>query len=97
MAAETIGYAVLAALIYSVVFFAKHHFKPGKPESFDPAKLGATLIVGAVIGVIFYAGGVPITAEAIEIQLGIYISIVALVENVLKIIVRVLGKFIRAS
>ena len=88
MAPETIGYAIIAALIYSVVFYAKHYFKPGKPESFDPTKLGATLLVGVVLGGIFYAGDLAITAEAVETQLIAYAGIVALVESVLKLVYR---------
>ncbi len=87
MAAETIGYAIIAALVYSVVFFAKHHLKD-KPESFDWQKLGATLIVGAVIGGMFYLGDLAITAEAVEAQLIAYVGIVAIVESVIKIVVR---------
>ncbi len=92
MGAETVGIAILSALIYSVVFYAKHYFKPGKPEPFDPTKLGATLLVGAVLGVIFYAGGVGITAEAVEMQLIAYAGIVALVESVLKLVYRGIKK-----
>lgn len=87
MAAETIGYAIIAALVYSVVFFAKHRLKD-KPESFDWQKLCATLIVGAVIGAIFYLGDLTITAEAVETQLIAYVSIVAIVESVIKIVIR---------
>jgi len=88
----TIGYAILAAAIYSVIFYAKHHFKPGEPESFNPAKLGATVIIGAIIGIVFYVGGLPPTAEAVEIQLGAYAGIVALTETILKLIYRILAR-----
>lgn len=93
MGAETVLIAILSALIYSVVFFAKHHLTD-KPESLDPAKLGATLITGAILGTIFYAGGLAITAEAIETQLIAYVSVVAIVESVLKIIYRSLKKIV---
>ena len=88
----TVAYAILSALIYSVIFYGKHHFKPDKPETFDPVKLGATLVIGAIIGIVFYIGSVPITAEAVEIQLFAYAGIVALAETILKIVWRGLKK-----
>jgi len=90
MAAATIGYAILAAVIYSVIFFGKKHFKPDNPESFDLVKLGATVIIGAIIGIVFHFSDLAITAEAVEIQLGLYVSIVALTETILKTIYRIL-------
>jgi len=88
MGAETIGYAVLAALIYSLVFYAKHHLNEVVSEPFEPTKLGATLIIGAIIGVIFHVGNVPITAASVEIQLFAYAGFVGVVESVLKAIYR---------
>lgn len=90
MAAATIGYAILAAVIYSMIFYAKKHFKPDKPESFDMAKLGATVVIGAIIGIVFHVSGLALTGEAVEIQLGAYVSVVALTETILKTIYRVL-------
>ncbi|MBA7593136.1 hypothetical protein ES703_00053 [subsurface metagenome] len=87
----TVVYAVLAALAYSLMFFAKHHFKPDKPESFDKAKLGATLIIGAIIGIVFCIGNVPITAEAIGTQLISYGFIIMFVETCLKIGYRIIA------
>jgi len=93
MPAATIGYAILAAVIYSVIFYAKRHFKlpPDKPESFDMAKFGATAIIGAVIGIVFHVSGLAISGEAVEIPLGAYASIVALTEAILKISYRTIG------
>jgi len=90
MPAATIGYAILAAIVYSVIFYGKKHFKPDNPDSFDMVKFTATVIIGAIIGIVFYVGGLPPTAEAVEIQLGAYAGIVALTETILKTIYRIL-------
>lgn len=88
----TIAYAVISALIYSIVFFAKKRLNKESPAEFDPTKLVSTLIVGVVIGIGFYLGNVDITALAIETQLLAYGMVIALVESGLKIVWRVLHR-----
>ena len=88
MGAETVGIAVISALVYSVIFYCKKAMKPDKPPEFDYMKLASTLIVGLIIGIAFCLSGLAITAEAIEVQLIAYAGVVALVESILKIIYR---------
>lgn len=84
--------AVVASLVYAVIFYAKNHFKPEQPESFDPFKFGAVIVVGVCVGIGFALSGLPITKESVWLQLGEYGSVVALVETILKIIVRGIKK-----
>lgn len=92
--ATTIAYAIVSALIYSIVFFAKKRLRKEDPTKFDPIKLVSTLIVGAVIGAGFYLGNFAITALAIETQLLAYGMVIALVESIVKILWRGLQKVI---
>ena len=86
--ATTVVYAILASLVYSLIFYVKKAVRKKDPPEFDYAKLGATLVVGLVIGIVFYIGGVPIATEAVETQLIAYAGVVALVESILKLIYR---------
>ena len=92
MVAETVAYAIVAALAYSLIFYVKKAVREKNPPEFDYTKLGATLVVGLVIGIVFYIGGVPIATEAVETQLIAYAGVVALVESILKLIYRAIKK-----
>jgi hypothetical protein len=80
----TILIAVFAAIIYSLVFYAKALVKDG--DKFDPVKFFSTLIVGAAIGIALSLAKNPFSQEALEAQLAIYASTIALVETILKIV-----------
>lgn len=86
----TIAYAIIIAIVYSLVFFAKKKLNKETPQEFDPIKFTSTLVVGAAIGVAFYLGDIAITAEAIEAQLLAYGTVIWVVESIVKIIVRAL-------
>jgi len=88
---ETVLIAVLAAAIYSATSYLKKHMKDD-PENFDPVKFAATLIVGAIVGFSMWTSGIPITQEAVETQLVAYAGLVAIVENVIKVIYRAFTK-----
>jgi len=79
-------YAVLAAIVYALVWYAKSWATTQPPEPFNSAKFLATLIVGAAVGVALAVTGNPITKESIETQLLAYIAVISLVETLLKMI-----------
>lgn len=73
--------ALGSALAYSLFFYAKDWVATG--AAVDYHKLGATLIVGASIGVIFAYFGNPLGQDELWKQLGIYSSITALIDQLL--------------
>jgi Kef-type K+ transport system membrane component KefB len=79
-------YAIIAALGYALVFYAKTWAQTQPPEAFNYTKFGATLILGCAVGVALAVTGNPITKEAIETQLLAYGAVTALVETILKTI-----------
>jgi len=81
--------AVLAAILYSLVFYAK---KLGKGEKFDPYRFASTLIIGAVVGALMQAQGVPVEQMTFEQRLAMYAGAIALTESVLKAVVRYFRK-----
>lgn len=83
MGVETICIAIVAALVYALAGYLK-----SAGENFDFVKFGATCAVGAVVGVILYGAGVPITEEAVLTQMAAYAGIVVVAENILKAIVK---------
>jgi len=80
---ETILLAVVAAMVYAIAGYLK-----SAGEDFNAVKFGATAIVGAFVGVSMFLSGLPITEASVMVQMGIYVGVVVMVENVLKAIVR---------
>lgn len=83
--------ALLSAFAYSIIFFVKKREK-GEGEIYDYYKLGATMIVGLVVGLAFHFSNLDLTQVTFEQQLMLYTGVIALVESVLKIAVRRLRK-----
>jgi hypothetical protein len=83
MGIETIGIALLMAVIYTVLGVAK-----SVGEDFQPTKAGATIILGLIIGVFMYASGLPITNASVAEQLAVYGGLLYVIENIIKAIVR---------
>ena len=79
---------ILIAIIAAAVFAASGYLKSAGTENFEPIKFAATVLVGIVVGAVMYAGGSPVTEANVATQIGIYAGIVAVVENVLKAILR---------
>lgn len=79
---------VSSAVVYSLMFYAKKRARDPSTE-FEPIKLASTLIVGAIIGVFYGYYGIPIEQPTISQQLATYAGTIALVESVLKFIVRI--------
>lgn len=80
-----------SALVYSLLFYAKKRVGKDKTK-FEPKKLAATLIVGAVIGAFYGFYGIPIDQPTISELLVTYAGTVALVESLLKFLVRLAKK-----
>lgn len=80
----TVGYAVLAAIIYAVFGYLKSTTQ----EGFQPVKFISTIAIGAIIGIVFAFGGLEVTQEAVAIQLAAYAGMTAVIEDIVKSIWR---------
>lgn len=88
--------ALGSALAYSLFFYAKDWVTTG--AAVDYHKLWATLIVGGAIGIIFAYFGNPLGQDDLWKQLGIYSSIIALVDQLLlKIIPKAVVNYRRTA
>ena len=78
--------SVIAAVIYSSTGYAKNTARTPKDEKepFDTAQFGATLLVGAGIGLVMGLSGMHPTEAIITEQLAGYAGIVSVVTMVLK-------------
>lgn len=83
MAIETIVFALLMAVIYTLLGVAKN-----VDEEFEPAKAGATIVLGVVIGIIMYVSGMPITEVGVAEQLAIYGGLLYTIQAIVKSIYR---------
>lgn len=79
--------AAVSAILYSLLFYAKKVPKDEKTP-FDPFKLLATIVVGIGVGLTFKFGGIPLNNVTLTEQLAAFTGIIALVEAVLKGLVR---------
>ena len=86
---ETIGYAVIAAIMYAGSMFVKKQAGSENPQDFDAIKFVSTLVVSAVIAVTMVFAGVTVITEAdVATQLAAYAGLIAVIENVLKLAYR---------
>ena len=81
----------MMAAVYSALFYMKKRAKKDDPEDFDKTKFGATVLVGAGIGVSLALAGAEITATNIHETLPMYVGMVAIVESFLKTVWRILA------
>lgn len=79
---------IVAAMIYAGSTFLKNNMNPENPEGFDQSKFMATMIVGAFVGLLIGQTGVIPTETAVAEQLLAYSGIVAVMNNLLKIVIR---------
>jgi len=80
---ETVLIAVFSAALYALLGYLK-----SVEEEPDITKAGATMILGALIGVLLATSGIDVTQINVMEQMTIYIGLVAVIENVLKALVR---------
>jgi len=79
---------ILIAILAAIIFAASGYLKSAGTENFEATKFAATVLVGIVVGAVMYVSGSPLTEANVTTQIGIYAGIVAVVENVLKAILR---------
>ena len=70
---------IVAAVVYALVGYLDKQVG----ESFDPLKMFVTACIGAVVGVVLYASGIPITSENVLMQMAAYAGLVAIVYKLL--------------
>lgn len=87
MGIETIGVALLMAVLYTLLGYSK-----SLGEEFSPTKAGATVGLGLLIGAVMYVSGMPITEVNVAGQLAIYGGLIYTIENGIKAIVRRYGE-----
>jgi len=88
MVIETVLLAIIAAIMYAGTQFIKKNLDPDKPQEFDGGKFGATIVIGAGVGLISgYTGIIP-SESMVMVQLVAYSGMTAIIENVLKIAYR---------
>ena len=86
---QSVIVAVAAASLYSLLWFSRQVVDPTKETpKFDPWKMGATLVIGACIGLVSVITGIEISQAGIEAQLTSYGFLVAVVEQVGKALYR---------
>jgi len=91
---ETIGYAVIAAIMYAGSMFVKKNASSENPQNFDVTKFVSTIVVAAVIAVAMVGAGATVVTEAdITTQLATYAGLTAIVENTIRALYR---KFVAA-
>ena len=83
---STIVLAVLAGAVYGVLFYIKAQQNTG--EKFKYSKLGATVLLAAIIGGAMGAANMPVTQVTLDLQLAAYIGYVIVLETLLKLIWR---------
>ena len=80
--------AIFSAVVYSLSMFVKKHLNSENPQSFDTAKLLATVIWGAIVGAVLQMSGVPISEQSVEQQFVAYAGLIAITENAVKAAIR---------
>jgi len=88
----SLGIAVFSAIVYSLTMYVKKHLNSENPQDFDTAKFVTTVIWGAIVGVVLQMSGLPITEQNVEEQFAAYTGLIALTENIVKAIIRAIGR-----
>lgn len=78
-----------AAAIYAALWYLRKRENNG--EDFNRIKFASTVLVGAVVGLIFGLSGMDVTQETILAAMAANAGVVALVEPVLKMLFHRLG------
>lgn len=87
------GVGIVAGSIYGFAWYARQRYGKDveRRKPFNPYKLGATLVLAAVVGGAAGASGASVSAGTIETQLASYAGAVAVLEAVLKLFVEQMG------
>ena len=86
MELSSIVLAMIAGAGYGVLFFFKS--QQSSEDTFDYSKLGATVLLAALIGAALGAVGNPVTQATIDLQIAAYVGYIAVLETMLKLIWR---------
>lgn len=83
------AHGALAGIVYGLLWYSRQRSKDkarndGAFESFNPYKLGSTVVIGAAIGASVSASGAPIDQASFEQQIVAYTGAISLTEAVLK-------------
>ncbi len=78
-----VGFGVVAGAVYGLIWYARNSQKPDD-EPFQPTKLAATLVVGAVVGGVLAGTGGSVESMTVESRLIAYAGAITLTEGVLK-------------
>lgn len=89
---ETILISVFAAIVYSLSMFVKKALKSKNPDSFDAVKFAVTILWGTIIGIYLSASGLEITEQSVEAQFTAYAGLIALTENAIKALIRLIKR-----
>lgn len=84
---QAVALAAISAAGYSFTFYIKKRTKDD-PDTFDPYKLAATIIMGIAVGISMELAGVDFGQADISSQIATYAGTVALLETVLKSVYR---------
>lgn len=82
----TFALPVVAAVVYSLAIYLKK--VAGDGQVFEPAKFGATLLYGIILGGIALFTGVQVTDGNIGVLYAAYTGVLVLLENAIKAIFR---------
>lgn len=98
MAIELQGIAASmgSALVYSLIFYAKKRASTDK-EAINFKKLGATIVVGGIIGAMYGYYGMPIEQATISEKLVTYAGTIALVESGIKTAYRMAKSYMESQ
>ena len=80
--------AIIASVVYALSMYIKKALSPENPQGFSPSKFIATLIWGIIVGGVLTVMGIPVSEENVQTQFVAYMGLIALTENILKIIWR---------
>ncbi len=78
--------SAIAGAGYGVLFYVKARQNSG--EKFDSVKLGATVLLAALIGIAMVAAGMPVTQATVDVQIAAYVGYIVVLETLLKVIWR---------
>lgn len=80
--------SIIGGATYGLLGYARVRFDPDNPESFDPVKIGSTVLFAALIGVGFELAGVQPTYEHYLWALMTFVGTIAAFEKALQAIVK---------
>ena len=78
--------SAIAGAVYGGLFYFKARQSSG--EDFNYGQFGATILLAAIIGIAMVAAGMPVTQATIEVQIGVYLGYIVVLETLLKLIWR---------